>query len=220
MKKNVVGLIGILIVMSLTACGNKTEISEETTQNDVQTDMVYNAYKNKMTAEELLDAFIDGSVDAVDTADPSSAWNISDLNKDSQGEELYSIGERVDLDNDGENELVICGPYGGIYLDCRDDKVYEFARGDGSAIVLSYTYYNGDVWIMYSNDMNAGYETYHMEKYEGADNLAAEMNFGEELIDENDPDSGMKYFWNGKEVSNDEYDAVCSKIFAAQENTN
>ena len=68
MKKNVVGLIGILIVMSLTACGNKTEISEETTQNDVQTDMVYNAYKNKMTAEELLDAFIDGSVDAVDTA--------------------------------------------------------------------------------------------------------------------------------------------------------
>ena len=70
MKKNVVGLIGILIVMSLTACGNKTEISEETTQNDVQTDMVYNAYKNKMTSEELLDAFIDGSVDAVDTADP------------------------------------------------------------------------------------------------------------------------------------------------------
>ena len=57
MKKNVVGLIGILIVMSLTACGNKTEISEETTQNDVQTDMVYNAYKNKMTSEELLDAF-------------------------------------------------------------------------------------------------------------------------------------------------------------------
>lgn len=110
--------------------------------------------------------------------------------------------------------------YGGIYLDCRDDKVYEFARGDGSAIVLSYTYYNGDVWIMYSNDMNAGYETYHMGKYEGADNLAAEMNFGEELIDENDPDSGMKYFWNGKEVSNDEYDAFCSKIFAAQENTN
>lgn len=46
------------------------------------------------------------------------------------------------------------------------------------------------------------------------------MNFGEELIDENDPDSGMKYFWNGKEVSNDEYDAFCSKIFAAQENTN
>lgn len=52
MKKNVVGLIGILIVMSLTACGNKTEISEETTQNDVQTDMVYNAYKNKMTRQK------------------------------------------------------------------------------------------------------------------------------------------------------------------------
>ena len=53
MKKNVVGLIGILIVMSLTACGNKTEISEETTQNDVQTDMVYNAYKNKPYSVKL-----------------------------------------------------------------------------------------------------------------------------------------------------------------------
>ena len=81
-----------------------------------------------MTSEELLDAFIDGSVDAVDTADPSSAWNISDLNKDSQGEELYSIGERVDLDNDGENELVICGPYGGIYLDCRDYGIIYYYR--------------------------------------------------------------------------------------------
>jgi hypothetical protein len=51
--------------------------------------------------------------------------------------DAYSIGEKTDLDNDGENELIINGPYGGIYLDARDNKVYEFASGEGSALILS-----------------------------------------------------------------------------------
>ena len=68
--------------------------------------------------------------------------------------------------------------------------------------------------------MNTGYEAYHMIKFEGADNIVAEMNFGEELVDANNPESGMKYLLNGKEISYDEYEAFCSKIFAAQESTN
>jgi hypothetical protein len=51
--------------------------------------------------------------------------------------DAYSIGEKTDLDNDGENKLIINGPYGGIYLDARDNKVYEFASGEGSALILS-----------------------------------------------------------------------------------
>ena len=102
------------------------------------------------------------------------------------------------------------------YLDARDNKVYGFAMGDGSANTLSYTYYSGEIWIMYSNSMNVGYEAYHMTKYAGADNIVAEMSFGEELIDVNNPESGVKYLLNGKEISYDEYAAFCSKIFAAQ----
>ena len=130
----------------------------------------------------------------------------------------YSIGERVDLDNDGENELIICGPYGGIYLDARDNKVYEFAVGEGDALVLSYVVYNGSTWIMHSNRMNTGYEAYHMEKFEGADNLTAEMNFGEEF-DPNNAEAGIKYTLNGTEISYDEYAELCSKIFAAEVST-
>lgn len=73
---------------------------------------------------------------------------------------------------------------------------------------------------MYSNRMNTGYELYHMEKFEGADNLVAEMNFSEELVDENNIDSGMKYTLNGAEISYDEYTALGSKIFATEVNTN
>lgn len=172
------------------------------------------------TADELLDSFINGQVNAVDSTDLTSAFYITDLNMDSEEWDSFSIGEKVDLDNDGENELIICGPYGGIYLDARDNKIYEFAAGDGNALILSYTYYNGAIWIMYSSRLSAEYEFYHMKKYEGADNLAAEMNFGGELADPNNTEAGMKYTLNGAEISYNEYTELCSKIFAAEVNTN
>ena len=171
------------------------------------------------TADELLDSFINGSIGAACSADLTSAFYITDFNMDSEEGDSYSIGEKVDLDNDGENELIINGPYGGIYLDARDNKVYEFAVADGTALILSYTYYNGAVWIMYSNRSSAGFEFYHMEKFEGADNLVAEMNFGEEF-DINNAEAGIKYTWNETEISYDEYTELCSKIFAAEVNTN
>ena len=139
---------------------------------------------------------------------------------DSEEWNSYSIGEKIDLDNDGENELIICGPYGGIYLDARDNKVYIFAAGEGNALTLSYVYYNGAIWIMYSNRMSAGYECYHMERFEGADNLIGELDFSEELVDENNSESGMKYTLNGIEISYDEYIELGSKIFATEINTN
>lgn len=169
--------------------------------------------------DELLDSFINGRINAVDSADPTSTFSIADLNVDADKWETYSAGEKVDLDNDGENELIVNGPYGGIYLDARDGRVYEFAAGEGGALTLSYTVYNGAVWIMYSNRMNAGYECCHMEKYEGADNLVGEMNFSEEPVDANNPEFGMKYMLNGTEISHNEYTDLCSKIFAAEVNT-
>ena len=168
----------------------------------------------EMTTEELLDLFINGSISAISSEDSTSALYITDLDMDS-----YSIGERVDLDNDGENELIICGPYGGIYLDARDNKVYEFAVGEGDALMLSYVVYNGSTWIMHSNRMNTGYEAYHMEKFEGADNLVAEMSFYEELVDEDNVEGEEKYTLNGTEISYDEYFELCSKIFATEETT-
>ena len=168
----------------------------------------------EMTTEELLDLFINGSISAISSEDSTSALYITDLDMDS-----YSIGERVDLDNDGENELIICGPYGGIYLDARNNKVYEFAVGEGDALVLSYVVYNGSTWIMYSSRMHTGYEAYHMEKFEGADNLVAEMNFHEELVDEDNVEGEEKYTLNGTEISYDEYFELCSKIFATEVTT-
>ena len=188
--------------------------------NQQESNMQDAATGSEAAVDELLDSFINGLADAVDSEDSASTFSVSDLNLDSEEWDAYSIGEKVDLDNDGENELIINGPYGGIYLDACDDKLYEFAAGEGTALVLSYTYYNGAVWIMYSNRSSAGFEFYHMEKFEGADNLTAEMNFGEEPADFNNAEAGMKYTLNDAEISYDEYTELCSKIFAAEVNTN
>lgn len=168
------------------------------------------------TAEELLDLFINGSISAVSAADAAETFYITDLNMDSEEWDSYSIGERADLDNDGEEELILCGPYGGIYLDARDDRVYEFAAGEGTSLVLSYVVYHGDTWILYSNRTHTGYESYHMEKFEGADNLVAEMDFSEELVDEDNAEGEETYVLNGKELSYEEYYDFSSKIFAAE----
>ena len=195
--------------------GEETENAKESSVNQQENSAHIENADSEKTAEELLDLFINGSISAVDSTDSTSTFYITDFNMDA-----YSVGEKVDLDNDGESELIINGPYGGIYLDARDNKVYEFAAGEGTALILSYTYYNGAVWIMYSNRSSAGFEFYHMEKFEGADNLVAEMNFGEELADPNNAESEMKYTLNGSEISYDEYTELCSKIFAAEVNTN
>lgn len=277
LKKNVVSLIGVLAVMSLTACGNNPDISEETAQSvraeqevqtvqaeqeaqSVQTEQAVQSVQTEqeaqivqteqavqtvqteqeaqsvqteqeeqtvqaderpvMTADELLDSFINGQVSAVSSADSTSTFYMTDLNMDSEEWDSYSVGEKVDLDNDGENELILCGPYGGRYLDARDNKVYEFAAGEGTGLTLSYTVYNGATWIMYSNRMNAGYELFHLEKFEGADNLVGEMDFGSELIDGSDIESGMRYTLNGTEISYDEFEKLASKICAAEVYTN
>lgn len=198
MKKIFACVLTVICMFSLAGCTDNTDTS----------------------SDECLELFINGSINAIDSADLTSTFYITDLKMDSKEWDSFSIGEKADLDNDGENELIICGPYGGMYLDARDNKVYKFAAGKGTDLALSYVVYNGATWIMYSNRMNTGYKAYHMEKFEGADNLVAEMNFGEELVDETNIESGMKYTLNGTEISYDEYTELSSKIFATEVKTN
>lgn len=218
-KKIAILVCVFMTVLNIVACGQEKgdESSVNQQESSMQTVESINEEDKTIGAEELLDLFINGSISAISSE--NSAFYITDLDMDSGEWDSYSIGERVDLDNDGENELIICGPYGGKYLDARNNKVYEFAAGEGDGLVLSYIVYNGSTWIMYSNRMHTGYEAYHMEKFEGADNLVAEMNFDEELVDEDNVEGEEKYTLNGTEISYEEYFELCSKIFATEVTT-
>ena len=210
-KKITILACTLFMVMSLGACGKAKE--DEFTVTQQESESVDSEINNDENTESE-DSQINN-----DENTESKDYSIADFHIGSGEKNSYSIGEKMDLDNDGENELIIRGTYGGVYFDARDNKVYAFARGDGDANILSYTYYNGEIWILYSNSVNEGAESYHMEKYEGADKLVAKMNFSEKFADANNPKAGKKYVLNGKEISSDEYAAFASKIFAAEEST-
>ena len=84
--------------------------------------------------EELLDAFLAGEIPAY--YDDETIIMYDQLPHDENDYlSYYYVGERIDLDNDGENEQIVNGPYGGIYFDARDGKVYVLAEGSGTAMV-------------------------------------------------------------------------------------
>ena len=163
-NKKIVILTGVfLMTLNIVACGqvkddevvNSNESATSQQESNVQTverletkgdetidieesnTQASENIESEMTTEELFNLFINGSISAISSADSTSTFYITDLDMDSDEWDSYSIGEQVDLDNDGENELIICGPYGGIYLDARDNKVYEFAAGEGTGNMLS-----------------------------------------------------------------------------------
>jgi len=59
-KKITILLCTISMVLSIAACGQVTEEDSVTSQQEIGVEM---------TAEELLDLFINGSIDAIDSAD-------------------------------------------------------------------------------------------------------------------------------------------------------
>ena len=85
----------------------------------------------QMSADELLDRFVNGEVSAHCLYDTAKTFYITELDMDSEEWDAYSIGDREDLDNDGEEELILCGPYGGKYLDARMVKCMNLLQEMG-----------------------------------------------------------------------------------------
>ena len=80
--------------------------------------------------KDLYDSFIQGEIPAY--------YSTGDRNIISKPPAYYEdleifldcceIGDRMDLDNDGEDELIIKDMCGGMYLDVRDETVYVLAE--------------------------------------------------------------------------------------------
>lgn len=168
--------------------------------------------------EELLDAFLASEIEAfydnrTDTILMSELLSYS-LKVDGEDHFIYSVGERVDLDNDGENELIINGPYGGIYFDARDGKVCILAEGEGTTGLLSYTYYDNAVWIVHSDVLHAGRKMYWLTKYDGEGNIIDEFLLSAEYWDSpyDGYDENSIFTYRGEEISMTEYEELKKEI--------
>ncbi len=204
-KKRQNMLIGIVMIMLLTGCSaNNVPQGEAELSTQVQTEIPINVNENN-----LIDKFLSGEVNAEGNGLYVESFNISELPMNEEWDS-YSIGDRIDLDNDGEEELILNGPYGGMYLDCSDDTIKVFASGDGTASNLSYVCCDNEVWIVHSDTMHSDREYYRLEKYSGADNITDSVVL--EIYEQ--AETGRKeYYLNGNKVSDLEYNEVYQTFF-------
>ncbi|MDE6620272.1 MAG: hypothetical protein K2K74_07255 [Lachnospiraceae bacterium] len=169
----------------------------------------------KSQSEELLDAFLAGEIPVFYDDEEKSYWVYDWLWVDEKGYSAYSIGERIDLDNDGEDEQIINGPYGGNYLDARDGKVYVLAQGGGTGGELFFTHYDDAVWIVHCDITHAGRQMYWLTRYDGDGNIVDEFQFSAEYWGSPDDryDENSDFTYRDKKISMEEYEALGKEIF-------
>lgn len=173
----------------------------------------------KENSEELLDAFLADEIPAYYYADGATGTVMrSDFPYNEEDFYSYTVGKRIDLDNDGEREQLMDGPYGGAYFDARDGKVYILAEGWGTAGLLSYTHYDNAVWIVHSDVMHAGRQIYWLTKYDGDGKVADEFKLSAEYWDSptGTYDENSVFTYREEEISMEEYETLWEEIFAAE----
>ena len=216
MKKQMSVLMCAAMVCTLLAgCGGKESQVESGAEQNTQVPVENQETEQigKSEADILLDQFLAGEIDAEgNDLYFEELFNISDLSMDIEDWASYSVGERLDLDNDGDKEQVLNGPYGGMYLDASDGKVKVLACGEGTMRNLSYIYFDGEVWIAYSDITHVGRSSYFFEKYYGADDLAETISLQRHMEDD-----GVVYYLNDREVSHSIYVEEYEKFFGTFE---
>ncbi|MBO6089497.1 MAG: hypothetical protein J6P37_04200 [Lachnospiraceae bacterium] len=182
----------------------------------------YKFVSMKYAPEYLFDQFLKGEIDAtvLNPLEPTEwGWDydkittvdIDDLNVNHILWSFmeYSAGERFDLDNDGEKELILDGPYGGMYLDAMDGNLYVFAAARGNAGGLQYAYYDDAYWIVYHDTTHGGRSCYWLYKYEGGDNVVDTMT----LMGFWNSEEDKEFTFNGESITEDDYNRIHDEIF-------
>lgn len=148
-----------------------SETESETPETETSTDA-----SGAKSASDLLDEFVNNEIPAQSngasdsSGEDSTEFYLKDLPnaEDSEEWEAFSVGKRMDLDNDGEDEMILNGPYGGMYIDAANGQVSVLAAGEGTAGQLMYADYEDKVWIVHADTTHQGREIYHLDRYNGS----------------------------------------------------
>ena len=220
----ILGCVGYLMLSNEQ---NKTNVSNESIEKIDTNDAKKSVETNKPDVEEestpyeenstnaLFEKFLNGEIDAdvVDDVEGTEyTLNVSELNLDGDDWDSSSVYGYLDVDNDGEDELIIIGPYGASFFDAVDGKVKRFAAGGGTADILLLAYYEDAYWVVHayrSNDLNGC----TMDKYNGADTIEETFYYGNET-DENGKTRYYKDNGSGEEVdiTEEEYKELTDTI--------
>lgn len=112
-----------------------------------------------------------------------------------------------------EGGLIINGPYGDMFLDKLDDKVIVFAEGEGTAMQLSYVYYDDAYWIVISDTTHGGRQMYSFTKYAGADHIVDSFELNAEYWDQDYYDENSDFTYRGEKIAMEQYEQIYNSIF-------
>lgn len=120
----------------------------------------YLAVKEKYIPDgSPLDQFVNGTYPAIYEWDGDiRPLYISDLEFTDDDRKYYEYslgGEKVDLNNDGSADMILNGPYGGIYLYSDGESVKVLCHGISIEECLGYETRDGVTWVyIYDNTQN------------------------------------------------------------------
>lgn len=168
----------------------------------------------ELSAEELLEEFVAGNIPAFYPDSEAPSFYISDLVTDEEDYFSYSVGEKIDLDNDGESELILEGPYGGIYLDARENMIYVLDEGRATTEFLSYTTFDGQTWIVHSDTIHTGRFLYEFKKYDASGKVQDTFRLSQEFWETPDMPDGPDtvYTYRDEVITREEYISLKEKM--------
>jgi len=174
-----------------------------------------------LSRDELFMAFCKGEINAYEILEDGSFGNINinnyQLAESISDNEIIDMtvylknSEPIDLDNDGECEYLLYNPvYGYMCFDCKDGKVICFAHGEGTTAVCSYTWYNGEYWIVHGDTTHAGRCMYKLSKYNGNLDIVSSFEIG---WTDWDGDGNASYYMDDMELTKEQYENYINEIF-------
>ena len=180
---------------------NKLYISKNLTPNDT-----YETNSQIDRTDKMFTDFMKGEESAIYTDYDGELYyyNYNEMKNDEEEWTRYYASDTLDIDNDGQYELVLEGPYGGMFLDARDNKIYVLDMGSGTGDQIRYTYYKNKYWIVhtYFSALEEAYRFYSYDK---------DGNVTETIYLHNVKDT--EYHLGEQEISRKEYEEMLSELY-------
>lgn len=94
-----------------------------------------------------------------------------------------------------------------------DDQVVVFAEGEGTAMELSYVYYDEACWIVISDTAHAGRILHLFARYSGSDTVVDSFELNAEFLNQDGYDENSKFTYRGETISMEQYEEIYADIF-------
>ena len=159
------------------------------------------------TCQENLDRFVNGESAATSVDDNGKVTYVFLDEMDD-----YSVGERVDIDNDGEAEQLFDGPFGIRIIDAfypleNFFRMYCYDFGGENGATAACVKYQDASWVLVQ-DVAEDHAAYTMIKFSGMQNEVERFEFGWKTS----ADGSKNYYQNENGISEDDFNQLFGAI--------